>query len=163
MKKLACTLLALLLLLSLGACKVNTGAETGSGDGDTSSAASVDPADYNDDLTGLASCLTAAGYIEGDPTEMEASFIGAKNGRRYSFSYNNSPVTVEMYEYDEKDAKTADVLKSVDETGSFTILSTQVEAVHAGRYLLIYSDPSDKEINTSRRDAVVELFNRFGG
>ena len=45
MKKLACTLLALLLLLSLGACKVNTGAETGSGDGNTSSAASVDPAD----------------------------------------------------------------------------------------------------------------------
>lgn len=144
MKKIVCVLFALLMILSLGACKVEQ-AGTSSTGGETASAVSVNPDDYTDNLTGLAECLQAAGYISGDPLEMEASFIGAQSGRKYAFMYNDS----------------AEVLKSVDETGKFTVLSTEVEATHAGRYLMIYSDASDKQENTARRDAVLELFRNF--
>lgn len=159
MKKIISVLLALLMLFSLAACKVDTG--TASGTEETTSTVSVNPADYTQDLSGLASCLQAAGYISGDPTEMEASFIGAANGRRYTFEYNNSPVIVEMYEYDEAAVAENEVLKSVDETGKFTILDKEVEAIHVGRFLFIYSDASDKEENTTRRDEVVALFSAF--
>ena len=158
MKKIVSILLALLMLLSLGACKVETGMTSSE---DTNSAATVNPADYDLNLAGLANCLQAAGYISGDPTEMEASFIGASLGRRYTFEYNKSAVTVEMYEYDEAAAADSEVLKSVDETGTFTILGTEVEAIHAGRYLFIYSDASEKEENIARRDAVIALFEEF--
>lgn len=160
MKKIVCVLFALLMILSLGACKVEQ-AGTSSADGENSAAAAVNPDDYTDNLTGLAECLQAAGYISGDPLEMEASFIGAESGRKYAFTYNNAPVTVEIYEYTADQADSAEVLKSVDETGKFTVLSTEVEATHAGRYLMIYSDASDKEENTARREAVLELFRQF--
>ncbi len=159
MKKIISVLLALLMMFSLAACKVDTGA--GSGMEETTSTVSVNPADYTQDLSGLASCLQAAGYIAGDPTEMEASFIGAANGRRYTFEFNKSPVIVEMYEYDEAAVAENDVLKSVDETGKFAILDKEVEAIHVGRFLFIYSDASDKEENTARRDEVVALFSAF--
>lgn len=160
MKKIVCVLFALLMILSLGACKVEQ-AGTSSTGGETASAVSVNPDDYTDNLTGLAECLQAAGYISGDPLEMEASFIGAQSGRKYAFMYNDSAVTVEIYEYAADQVDSAEVLKSVDETGKFTVLSTEVEATHAGRYLMIYSDASDKEENTARRDAVLELFRNF--
>ena len=159
MKKITAILLALLLLFSLGACKVSTGLP--SGEETTESTVSVNPADYDLNLAGLANCLQAAGYIAGDPSEMEASFIGASLGRRYVFEYNNSPVMVEMYEYEEAAAADSDVLKSVDETGKFSILDKEVEAIHAGRYLLIYNDASDKEENIARRDAVIAMFEEF--
>lgn len=160
MKKIVCVLFALLMVVSLGACKVEQ-AGTSSEGSETASVVSVNPDDYTDNLTGLAECLQAAGYISGDPLEMEASFIGAENGRKYAFTYNNSAVTVEIYEYAADKVDSSDVLKSVDETGKFTVLSTEVEATHAGRYLMIYSDSSDKEENTARRDAVLELFRQF--
>ena len=159
MKQISAILLALLMLLSLGACKVDTGAASGTED--TTSTVTVNPADYDLNLAGLANCLQAAGYISGDPTEMEASFIGASLGRRYTFEYNKSAVMVEMYEYEEAAVADSEVLKSVDETGSFTILGTTVEATHVGRYLFIYADASDKEENIARRDAVVALFEEF--
>ena len=158
MKKIVSVLLALLMLLSLGACKVETGMSSSE---DTSNTATVNPADYDLNLAGLANCLQAAGYISGDPTEMEASFIGAALGRRYVFEFNKSPVMVEMYEYDEAAVADSEVLKSVDETGSFTILDTEVEAIHAGRYLFIYKDASDKAENIARRDAVIAMFEEF--
>lgn len=158
MKKIVSVLLALLMLLSLGACKVETGMTSSE---DTNSTATVNPADYDLNLAGLANCLQAAGYISGDPTEMEASFIGAALGRRYVFEYNKSPVMVEMYEYDEAAVADSEVLKSVDENGFFTILDTKVEAIHTGRYLFIYMDASEKEENITRRDAVIAMFNEF--
>ncbi|MBR4887702.1 MAG: hypothetical protein IKU17_01000 [Clostridia bacterium] len=158
MKKIVSVLLALLMLLSLGACKVETGISSAE---DTNSTVSVNPADYDLNLAGLANCLQAAGYIAGDPTEMEASFIGAALGRRYAFEYNKSAVVVEMYEYDEAAVADSEVLKSVDETGSFTILGTNVSAIHAGRYLFIYNDASEKEENIARRDAVIAMFEEF--
>ena len=56
MKKIVSVLLALLMLLSLGACKVETGMSSSE---DTSSTATVNPADYDLNLAGLFSLSMA--------------------------------------------------------------------------------------------------------
>lgn len=100
---------------------------------------------YKDSFDGLCSYMQDKGYYtdKAVKTEMDASFIGAKQGIKYSISNN---LAIELYEYDT--AKLNDtakkIVKEVKESNSFTIIEGYpVNAAYLsdnGKYLMIYND-----------------------
>lgn len=100
---------------------------------------------YKDSFDGLCSYMQDKGYYtdKAVKTEMDASFIGAKQGIKYSISNN---LAIELYEYDT--AKLNDTAKKivneVKKSNSFTIIEGYpVNAAYLsdnGKYLMIYND-----------------------
>ena len=124
-----------------------------------------DASGFNDDLAGLCDYLEDAGAVAGERTETSFKEIGAVGGYRYRFEYNKSTVQVEVYEFDLEslDEKGSECLSFVSEKGFFTVLGNDVSAVinPNGKYILVYIDESDKEINLAHRDGVEKLFLDF--
>ena len=93
---------------------------------------------YKDSFDGLCSYMQDKGYYtdKAVKTEMDASFIGAKQGIKYSISNN---LAIELYEYD-----TAKLNDTAKESNSFTIIEGYpVNAAYLsdnGKYLMIYND-----------------------
>ncbi len=129
-------------------------------------ASSVKQADYDDDLEGLEKYLKKRVFLpESEPTEMAYSTIGAVGGHRYTFMLNNSSVTAEFYEFDLKnineDAKKT--IDSVKKNGEFELLGIKTKATLSdnGKYLMIYTDNSGEELNTTRTEDVLNAFKSF--
>lgn len=127
---------------------------------------SVKTDDYKDNLDGLEKYLKKRAFLpDSEPTEMTYSLIGAIGGHRYMFSFNNSSVTAEFYEFDlnnlNDDAKRT--IKSVKEKGEFELLdiSTKATLSDNGKYLMIYTDNSGDETNTTRTKDVLDAFKAF--
>ncbi len=140
----------------------------------------VSDEDYKDNLDGLCNYFAAKEYIatkdnkidESKMTKMDASLIGAKEGRKFVTPYGAN-VTLELYEYDTENPndKANEIISSVKETGKFVILDLpEVEAYMSdnGKYLMIYTDSSikkenpDKEAdNYLRREEIIEAFKSF--
>ena len=118
-----------------------------------------------DTLEGLCEYLADGLAFTGDPVEMSYKEIGAIGGVRYRFTYNGSTVQVELYEFDLQnlDAKGKECLDSVQEKGQFAILDKEVPAILNGKYLMIYTDASNKDENTAQKDRVEQLFMDFAG
>lgn len=101
--------------------------------------------DYKDNFDGLCSYMQDKGYYTKDTTktEMDSSFIGAKQGVKYSVSTN---LAIELYEYDTKNLNDTakKIVNEVKERNSFTIIEGYpVNAAYLsdnGRYLMIYND-----------------------
>ena len=150
----------------------------------TGSSATADepkPADFKDNLEGLISYFTELEYLamkdgkldESSVTVMDASLIGAKEGKKFVTAYGGKAITIELYEYDLKNlndtAKT--VIESVKNSGEFTILdlpSVKAYLSDDEKYLLIYTDSSiddanpDKESdNYKHREEVIKNFKSF--
>ena len=153
----------------------------------TSSAATADEVDaknYSDNLEGLSNYFADKGYIttkdgkidESTVTVMDASLIGAKEGKKFITAYGGKAITIELYEYDVTNlnkindtAKT--VIESVKNSGEFTILdlpSVKAYLSNNGRYIMIYTDSSiddakpDKESdNYKHREEVIKNFKSF--
>lgn len=153
----------------------------------TGSVATVDEVDaknFSDDLEGLSNYFAKKGYIttkdgkidESTVTVMDASLIGAKEGKKYATSYGGKAITIELYEYDltnlsklNDTAKT--VIESVKNSGEFTILdlpSVKAYLSNNGRYIMVYTDASiddanpDKESdNYKHREEVIKNFKSF--
>ena len=150
----------------------------------TGSAATVDEVDaknFSDDLEGLSNYFAKKGYItekdgkidESTVTVMDASLIGAKEGKKFSTAYGGKSITIELYEYDVKNlndtAKT--VVESVKNSGEFTILdlpSVKAYLSDDEKYLLIYTDssiddekPDENSDNYKHREEVIENFKSF--
>ena len=150
----------------------------------TGSSATADepkPADFKDNLEGLISYFTELEYLamkdgkldESSVTVMDASLIGAKEGKKFITAYGGKAITIELYEYDLKNlndtAKT--VIESVKNSGEFTILdlpSVKAYLSDDEKYLLIYTDSSiddanpDKESdNYKHREEVIKNFKSF--
>ena len=153
----------------------------------TGSVATVDEVDaknFSDDLEGLSNYFAKKGYIttkdgkidESTVTVMDASLIGAKEGKKYATSYGGKAITIELYEYDltnlsklNDTAKT--VIESVKNSGEFTILdlpSVKAYLSNNGRYIMVYTDASiddanpDKESdNYKHREEVIKNFRKF--
>lgn len=153
----------------------------------TSSAATADEVDaknYSDNLEGLSNYFADKGYIttkdgkidESTVTVMDASLIGAKEGKKFATAYGGKAITIELYEYDVTNlnkindtAKT--VIESVKNSGEFTILdlpSVKAYLSNNGRYIMIYTDSSiddanpDKESdNYKHREEVIKNFKSF--
>ena len=136
---------------------------------------------YKDNLNGLCEYFGAKGYIstkdgkvdESVMTEMDASLIGAKEGKKFSTTYGGNSITIELYEYDTKNLsdKANEIISSVEKNGTFTIL--ELPAVKAymsdsGKYLMIYTDTSIKDAepdttadNYKHREEVINDFKSF--
>lgn len=150
----------------------------------TGSSATADepkPADFKDNLEGLISYFTELEYLamkdgkldESSVTVMDASLIGAKEGKKFITAYGGKAITIELYEYDLKNlndtAKT--VIESVKNSGEFTILDlppVKAYLSNNGRYIMVYTDASiddanpDKESdNYKHREEVIKNFKSF--
>lgn len=88
--------------------------------------------------------------------------VGAVEGVRYSFKYNESDVNLELYRFDKDKANdtTKKVIGDVKSTGKFTIgegdSKEEIEATLSSdeTFLLIYQDEStDKKNQTQKADA----------
>lgn len=136
----------------------------------------VEAKEYKETVDGIAEYFVDKGYMEikednANVTEMDASIIGAKEGKRYTTTYNNAEVIIELYSYDMSDAKlketAEETIKSVKETGQFQIY--QLDPVTAylsdgDKFLLIYTDrsnPAEDSDNYKRMQEVIETFKAF--
>lgn len=141
----------------------------------------VDEKNFSDNLQGLSEYFAKKGYIttkdgkidESTVTVMDASLIGAKEGKKFVTAYGGKAVTIELYEYDVKNLNdTAKaVVESVKNSGKFTILdlpSVKANLSDNEKYLMIYADSSiddakpDKESdNYKHREEVIKNFKSF--
>ena len=141
----------------------------------------IDAKNFSDNLQGLSEYFAKKEYIttkdgkidESTVTVMDASLIGAKEGKKYATSYGGKAVTIELYEYDVKNLNdTAKaVVESVKNSGEFTILdlpSVKANLSDNEKYLMIYTDSSiddanpDKESdNYKHREEVIKNFKSF--
>lgn len=167
MKKLFILSMAAVIALTMSACGVNVGGTSSGSESTASSQASKpNPDSYEDSLAGLQKYLTDNSMLSGDATEMQAEFIGAKKGVRYQMSFNGkNNLTIELYEYDTDNlSDTAkNVLDSVKQNGSFSIMNQQVpaELSDSGKYLMIYKDTATGEQNQAHQKDVSALFKAF--
>ena len=142
-------------------------------------ASSFEAKDYPNDFTGLCNYFAAYGYINPKDTskitEMDASLIGAKIGKKFTAVRINDTdvknITIELYEYSTNDrpATADEVSSSVKSNGTFTILELpEVKAYISdnGQFLMIYNDKGLDESKTDSdnykwREEVVEKFKAF--
>lgn len=164
-RKLAALLLAVVLCASLAACAApQTSVETL----ETSSTTEKDPADFEMDVDGMCDYFEASGLVAGERVQMSYDVIGAANGYKYTYQYNDSSVQLELYEFPTADLPEAaqTVIDSVRENGSFEILDNTVPAQlsESGRFMIIYTDAkaeSGDEVSVAHRDHVTACFTAF--
>lgn len=128
---------------------------------------------YQNSFDGLCKYMQDKKYYTENTTktEMDASFIGAKQGVKYSVSSN---LAIELYEYDTKNLNDTakEIVNEVKESNSFTIIEGYpVNAAYLsadGHYLMIYNDSKidksnpDKNSNEYKtRENAVKDFNEF--
>lgn len=171
---LAAILCAGLIMVFTAGCFGSSAPEVATGD----EAKSMNASDYKDDLSGLATYLSAYGYINPLQTDavvdMDASLIGAKTGKKFTEKKMKN-VTVELYEFPTTDVpeKAEEIIKSVKADGKFSILELPEVTAYlsdSGKFLMIYNDSSinadnpDKESeNYKHREEVLEKFRAFKG
>lgn len=93
--------------------------------------------------------------------------VGAVEGARYAFKYNNSDVNVELYRYDSK--KNTDVSKEiineVKENGYFTLKGSdeKIDATLSAddNFLLIYQDSSTEKKNENKKADAEKFFKEY--
>ncbi len=129
-------------------------------------ASSVKQEDYKNNLEGLEKYLKKRAFLpDSEPTEMTYSTIGAVGGHKYTFMLNNSTVTAEFYEYDleniNNDAKKT--IDSVKKDGEFELLGMKTKATLSdnGKYLMVYTDNSNEDLNKTRTKDVLNAFKSF--
>ena len=162
-RKLAALLLAVVLCASLAACAapqasvetLETSSTTEDGEPITTE---KDPADFE----------MASGLVVGERVQMSYDVIGAANGYKYTYQYNDSSVQLELYEFPTENIPEAaqTVIDSVRERGSFEILDNTVPAQlsESGRFMIIYTDAkaeSGDEVSVAHRDHVTACFTAF--
>ena len=80
---------------------------------------------YGNDLDGLVDYFVAKEYLgsKDGSIKMDASAIGAKEGKKFAAKYAGSNIIIELYSYDTKKTNsTADeIVKSVKDNGTFSI------------------------------------------
>lgn len=116
---------------------------------------------YENNIAGLQGFMKDRKYIKGEPKTMSASFIGAKEGYRYDFA----GIITELYEFDLSNLNSTakDTLDSIRDSGSFVILDEEIKAVISknGKYIMIYTDNSNRENKDERENVVKQGFESF--
>ena len=81
------------------------------------------------------------------------------------FTFNNSQVTAEFYEYDLKNLndEAKKTIESVKKDGKFELLGMTTEATLSdnGKYLMVYTDNSGEELNKTRKSDVLKAFKEY--
>jgi hypothetical protein len=175
MKRILILALAVVMAGTMAACGMgdvggpssSSSSQSSSSQQSSSSAVStVDAGGYDDNLAGLEKYFAANSFISGNPSDMQADFIGAVKGAKYQLGFNGKDnVTVELYEFDPASLNdTAKKVQSdVKSSGSFTIMGQQVPAVlsDSGKYLMIYKDTVTGDQNKQRQDEVIKRLKEF--
>lgn len=166
MKKLLPIILCAAIVFSVSGCVSRGPQLTSLSTDNVPKADSVKVDDYKDDLDGLESYLKKRAFLPDiDGTEMSYDMIGAKAGHRYMFMLNGSTVTAEFYEYDLKNLneEANTTIESVKKNGTFEILGISTEATlsDSGKYIMIYTDNSGEELNTTRKADVLKAFKAY--
>lgn len=168
-KKLLAFALVLVLCLSMAGCaapraQVATLETPSAAEGETAEVR--DPAGYESDIQGLCRYFEESKLTAGDKVQMSFDVIGALNGYKYAYRYNDSPVQLELYEFPAELSETAQgVIDSVRADGTFTILDNTVPAHLSGdgRFLMIYTDAKAEkdDVSKAHRAHVTECFDTF--
>jgi hypothetical protein len=163
-KKIIAAMLTICLLMLFCSCGVTSWQESSGGDtsSEVSEISQVDKSisdkNYKDTLSGLCEYLAAAGIVSGESEAMEAEMIGAESGVKYK----TETATVELYEYDLKNLNeiAQDVISSVKENGSFTLMEYKADAVMSqnGKYPMVYKSTKDSDPNAQ---VAKDLFANF--
>ncbi len=132
--------------------------------------------DYKNDLGGLTDYFIAKGYIQKDEktvTEMDASAIGAKKGKKFAVVYEGQNVTIELYEYDVENLNDTakSIISSVEKDGTFSIFDLPAVPAYLsdnGKFLMVYNDksiskdnPDKTTLNYEHREEVIKDFKAF--
>ncbi len=175
MKKIFILALTIVMAGTMAACgagdvgrtsSASTSSQAASSSAVSSQAPSADASSYDDSLDGLEKYLTVSGLISGNPSDMQASFIGAEKGARYQFGLNGKDnVSVELYEFNTNslNSDAQKVLNDVKANGSFTIMNKKVDAIisDSGKYIMIYKDTVTNDENKQRQEKTIKLFKEF--
>lgn len=117
---------------------------------------SVKASDYEDSFDGLCNYFRDKGYIvekagdeikDANVTVMDASLIGAEQGKKFATKYGGNTVTVELYAYNQAESNDTakEIINSVKTNGTFTILdlaSVTAYLSDSEKYLMVYTDSS---------------------
>lgn len=150
---------------------VTSSASEGSGTDGESSAQSIEvTADsVEDSLDGLEEYFTAKGYLPVDvaKSQTQASFIGAKEGRRYSFQYDGSTIQMELYEFDPENLN-EDAQEAIDNaTNNNTMVIMGITASgttvmsDSGKYMMLYHDGNTSESHEAHKQEILDEFKAF--
>lgn len=127
--------------------------------------APADPADYDRDAVGLCLFLEASKAATGDRVQMSYDVIGAKNGYRYNYRYNGTTVQLEVYEFDPENLSEAGqkTINSLRDAGKFEVMGSTVPGTLSadGRFLLLYTDTKNDDVNREHTAYVEECFRTF--
>lgn len=152
----------------------NSSSQT-SEDGTQPTTSSVSDGKYSDNLDGLIDYFVAKEYLESkdNSVKMDASAIGAKEGKKFTTKYSGANVTIELYYYDTKATNdTANkIIKSVKDDGTFSIYGLPDVTAYLsdnGNYLMVYTDttidktnPDKSKDNYKHREQVIKDFKAF--
>ncbi|MGN0518565.1 MAG: hypothetical protein ACI4II_07555 [Acutalibacteraceae bacterium] len=169
-----------ILLIALAALMALSATSCGMGASNTESAtieiASVDDVkldDYENTFDGLINYFKKIGYIlcadngasNTTQVDLNAEAIGAKQGKRFKFTYEGSTVTIELYElYTGEGATSTDALEEAKKTGTLNVFDIEKFEVHFSnnnKYMMIYLDKDNDAENASRKKSAIELFKKF--
>lgn len=116
-------------------------------------------------MEGLCDYLVGNGIIAGNYVDMKADVIGAVEGRKYQFKFNDTTIITEFYEFDlnnlNETAKA--IIDSVKEKGTFEVLGTSVNAsiTKGGKYVYIYGDTKTDDANVAQMQKAAQLIQEF--
>ncbi|MDO4459668.1 MAG: hypothetical protein Q4C42_06245 [Clostridia bacterium] len=128
-----------------------------------------DMSSYTNDFAGIVDYLTVCEVLAGEGEEMAHDFIGAVNGAKFSYKYEGTTVTCEIYEFDTENLneKAEETIASVKENGTFSALHENVEAVlsDSDKFLMVYrnSDDEKDDVQKAFTERTMEKFTSFVG
>lgn len=174
MKKILAFMLTMVLVVSLCGCmpasnnvpKVVTLEGVSSDD-----EAAVVYTSYKDSLRGVCEYMADKGYIYDlpeatgdeltDPVKMDAAFIGADEGYKFTYVFEEKSVTVEIYSFSKTDGAHYQQAKSEGKvTIAQDVQNGTVNAVLSGngKYMMMYTDTANR---TEREASATEAFKAF--
>jgi hypothetical protein len=120
----------------------------------------LDQGKYENDLEGLQNYLQDMDLISGQATDMISEIINAKKGVKYTFKYNNSNITAELYEFENENV---DAFSQINSKGTLNVLNKEVPATISNnkKFLLIYSDKSTNGQNIDKAGKIKEAVKNF--
>lgn len=136
---------------------------------------SVSDKKYGNNLDGLVDYFVAKQYIDNkdNSVKMDASAIGAAEGKKFAANYSGANITIELYYYNTKATNdTANkIIKSVNDNGTFSIYGLPDVTAYLsdnGNYLMVYTDasidktnPDKTKDNYKHREQVIKDFKAF--
>lgn len=160
-KKIIALVLVMCLGFALTACTTSSSSSSSAKLEVSSEEQNPEMSSYTNDFDGIVSYLKDSEVLAGDASEMAADFIGAVNGGKFSFSYEGTSITCEIYEYDldNLNEKAEETIASVKENGTFRSLNEDVEATlsNSGKFLMIYKNSASSKDDTQK--AMAERMN----